>query len=239
MNRTIKRLPALLLGFLLIITMPLAAQNLNGTHLKPYSNKWKMYAVDKDGNETLVRVWTDYVQNIELDGKAYISRIQELYDANMHLQDLWTNLFERESMRPYRASQFRTSGDFQYLEFLGMQVETKVQSGDSPPKDQQYKFDKLVHDWTLYGILLSAIEFKKGESTSLPVFMPQAPNQAGQLVATVEDKETVTDDNGKKHNTWKVTTNFGLTFWLTKKAPYVIQLILPGQNGAYNIWRMF
>ena len=239
MNR-IKRIASLLLlGFILFISLPISAQNLDGSHLKPYSNKWKMYAVDKDGNETLVRIWTDFVQNIKLDGKAYISRVQELYDTEMHLQDLWTNLFERESMRPYRASQFRTSGDFQYLEFLGMQVETKVQSGDSAPKDQEFKFDKLVHDWTLYGILLSAIEFKKGASTTLPVFMPQAPNQAGQLVATVEGKESVTDENGKVHNTWKVSTNFGLTFWLSKKAPYVIQLVLPGQNGSHNIWRMF
>jgi len=229
-----------LIALLSIVSSHVAfAQQLDGTHFKPYSNKWKMYSVDKDGKETLFRIWTDYAQIIDLDGKTYVSRIQELYDAEMHLQDLWSNLFEKESLVPYRATQFRTSGDYQYFEFDKTSVATKVQTGTTAPADNTFETGSQTYDWTLYGILLSGVDFKKGNTTTLPIFIPQAPNGKGSLRITVEDQETVKDDQGREHKTWRVSTSFGLTFWLTKEAPYVIQLTLPTQGGGYNIWRMF
>ena len=223
----------------LFLAGQLQGQSLDGSHFKPYSNKWKMYSVDQAGNETLLRIWTDYVQIIDIEGTTYVSRIQELYGPEMHLQELWTNLYEKVTLLPYRASQFKTNGDYQYFEFDQNSVALKTQIGYKAPEDNTFETGSQVYDWTLYGILLSGVDFKKGHSTTLPIFMPQGTNGKASLQVTVEGEEVVTDDTGKQHNTWKVNTSFGLTFWLTKEAPYVIQLILPGQGGSYNIWRMF
>lgn len=198
-----------------------------------------MYAVDAQGNESLVRIWTDYAQTIDLNGKRYISRIQELYGPEMHLQELWTNLFEYETLLPYRASQFKTTGDHLYLEFEKDKVNSSTKSGNSDAIKKAYSLDEPVYDWTMYGVLLSGIPFSKGSVTELPVFNQQAATGKVKLVATVVDQESIQDDRGQVHSTWKVSTNFGLTFWLTKAAPYVIQLTLPTQNGGHMIWRMF
>lgn len=211
---------------------------INGKHLKPYSNKWKMYSVDGEGKETLVTIWTDYAQLIELDGKTYVSRIQELYNPDMSLRELWTNLFEHETLLPYRASQFKTSGDYTYTEFGTDKTthSTKTASQEAVKVDYSAAGN---YDWSMYGVLLSGLPFKKGEAYHIPVFSQQSKEGKGTIVATVVGQETVRDDNQKNHGTWKVNTNVGLTFWVTKKAPYVIQLSYPTQNGGKMIWRMY
>ena len=212
---------------------------ITGDHFKPYSNKWKMYAQDAQGNETIIRIWTDYAQTISLNGKKYVSRIQELYDANMQLVDLWTNLFEHKTLLPYRASQFKTNGNHLYLEFDGDEVKSSTKAGNADAVLKTHKMTQPVYDWTMYGVLLSGLPFKKGQAYNLPIFSQQSPTGQGTLVATVEDKEMIKDDNGKSYSTWKISTNVGLVFWVTKKAPYVIQLTSPGQNGGQTIWRIF
>ncbi len=215
------------------------SQNISGKHLEPYSNKWKMYSVDGTGKETLVTIWTDYAQLIELEGKTYVSRIQELYNPDMSLRELWTNLFEHESLLPYRASQFKTSGDYSYTEFGADKVvhQTKTATEESVKVD--FSATGSVYDWSMYGVLLSGLPFKKGEIYRIPVFSQQSKEGKGTIVATVTGQETVKDDISRNHNTWKISTNVGLTFWVTKKAPYVIQLSYPTQNGGKMIWRMY
>lgn len=215
------------------------SQTISGQHLKPYSNKWKMYSVDGQGKETLVTIWTDYAQLIELDGKTYISRTQELYNPDMSLRELWTNLFEHETLLPYRASQFKTTGDYAYTEFGADKVVHSTKTATKEVLKSDFPGDGATYDWTMYGVLLSGLSFKKGEAYSIPVFSQQAETGKGTIVATIAAQETVIDDNKKQHSTWKVDTNAGLTFWLTKEAPYVIQLSYPTQNGGKMIWRMY
>lgn len=215
------------------------SQAISGKHLKPYSNKWKMYSLDGQGKETLVTIWTDYAQLIELEGTTYMSRVQELYNPDMTLRELWTNLFEHETMLPYRASQFKTTGDYIYTEFGTEKVVNRTKTATKEAVKVDYRRDDATYDWTMYGVLLSGLPFKKGESYSIPIFTQQNERGKGIIVATVAGQETVTDDNKKNHATWRVDTNAGLTFWLTKKAPYVIQLSLPAQNGGKMIWRMY
>lgn len=212
---------------------------ISGKHLKPYVNKWKMYSVDGQGKETLFTIWTDYAQLIDLNGKTYMSRIQELYNPDMSLRDLWTNLFEHETLLPYRASQFKTSGDYTYTEFGADKVVHSTKTATKEATNVDYRADGKTYDWSMYGVLLSGLPFKKGEVYSIPVFSQQSAEGKGTIVATVVGQETVKDENQKNHPTWKISTNVGLTFWLTKKAPYVVQLSYPTQNGGKMIWRMY
>lgn len=214
-------------------------QFISGDHLKPYSNKWKMYSVDAQGTERLVTVWTDYAQLIKLEGKTYMSRIQELYNPNLSLRELWTNLFERTTLLPYRASQFKTSGDYSYSEFNSDKIVLATKTANKEAVKVDYSITSPTYDWSLYGILLSGLPFEKGKYYNIPVLNQQNASGKGNIIATIEGAETVKDDNGNDHEAWKVSTNVGLTFWLTKEAPYVIQLTSPAQNGGYTIWRIF
>lgn len=231
---------------LLLLTFSIAAraqtavttENISGEHFKPYANKWKMYAVDAEGKENLVTIWTDYAQLIELEGTTYISRVQELYNPGMHLRELWTNLFEYETLLPYRASQFKTSGDLTYTEFENGKI-NHASKPAAQEKSQTVYGTGSVYDWSMYGVLLSGLPFKKGEVYSIPVFSQQNDSGKGNIIATVQGQETVADDDSKNHLCWKIDTNTGLTFWVTKKAPYVIQLSYPTPAGGKMIWRMY
>ncbi|WP_340075904.1 hypothetical protein [Leptobacterium sp. I13] len=210
-----------------------------GDHLRPYSNKWKVYIVDKDGNETFQRVWTDYMQAIELNGKTYMSRTQELYSPEMELQEIWTNLFEREAMHPLKSAQLRMNGSHTYISFNENEVATSIKQPNEEAVSKTHTFDQALYDWSLYGILLSGAPMKKGWTAAVPVYTPQSPEETYWLEMEVVDREKVTTDNGKQMNTWKVLTNTGLIFWLSEKAPYVIQLELQLQNDSKMVWRMY
>ena len=57
-----------------------------------------------------------------------------------------------------------------------------------------------------------------------------------QLTATPVKKEHIQTLSGDEYFTQKITTDQGLTFWLIKEKPYVIQLELALPNGSTMLW---
>jgi hypothetical protein len=212
---------------------------LDGSHLKTYSNKWRMYSVDPNGNEVILRIWTDYMSPIMLDERKMLNRVQELYSPKMELQELWTNLFDSETLLPYRASQFKTNGDHSYIEFNNNLIRTSLKYGNDSSFHKEFALNQPVFDWTLYGILLSGLPFEKGLVTTIPIFNQNNPDAVSKLIAKIEKEESIKDDEGNDYATWLISTNVGLEFWLTKKAPYVIQLKMYRPNGSFTVWRIF
>ncbi len=211
----------------------------DGSHIKPYSNKWRVYGIDEKGNETLQTIWTDYVQTIKMDGKQLISRTQELYSPELNLQEVWTNLFEQKTMLPLRASQLRTNGTFLYQEFDGPQVKVRQKLEGKEVTEVLHNYEVSPYDWTLYGVLLSALPLKVDWTGSIPTLNAQDQSKAAWLNVHVASKETLTTEDGRKFTTLKVVTDRGLVFWLAKKAPYVIQLELQPTPKQKILWRMY
>jgi hypothetical protein len=97
---------------------------------------------------------------------------------------------------------------------------------------------EIVFDWNLYGMLLVALPFEVGKTYELQVWLPNV-NEVGTVLSKIEAEETIITLSNKKFDTFRISTDKGLTFWLTKKAPYVIQLQLNQPNGARRMWYMF
>ncbi len=221
------------------ITVTANSKYLSGSHLKPYSNKWKVYAMDQDGSRQFQTVWTDYVHEFELNGKKVMSRTQELYSPEMHLQQVWTNLFEKETMLPIRASQFRTNSSFLYQEFDGSTVTVHQRNPGSEKSETTFDYQLVPYDWTMYGVLLSGLPFKQGWSGRIPTLNFQNASENSWLAVEIISHEKLTTEDGRTIKTTKVRTDRGLTFWLSKKAPYVIQLELLQPNNTRLQWIMY
>lgn len=210
---------------------------IDGSFIKDYTNKWEVYFVDAQGNEVLNRVWTDYGQIMELDGVAYLHRVQDLYAPNMNLADTWINMVEHISLKPQKFYSIQPTGIMSYFSFYDDSVtyRTNATSQDLSFSAGTHELSEPVFDWNLYGFLLVGLPFDDGAVYSMPFYNNQT-GQINKLIATIAEQETIITLSGKKVQTTKVNTNQNLVFWLSKEAPYVLTLELTLPNGKL-VWK--
>ncbi len=213
---------------------------IDGSVITDYTNKWKVTYVTADGAETPNRIWTDYGQLIELNEKQYFHRVQDLYDPNMNLQETWINMTELPSLRPISFTRISTNGKSSYYEFEENKVKgvSNYQSEDFKPSKIDTELEETIFDWNLYGMLLVGLPFEESGSFKLPFYSAQT-DSLDWITININQKEKLELSNGNKIEAQKVLTDKGLTFWLTKEAPYVHRLELDLQNKAKLIWETF
>ena len=212
---------------------------MDGSFIEAYTNKWKVVVENADGSSQDALIWTDYAQLMNIDGKKYLHRVQDLYSPSYNLVDSWINMVEHETLKPWQFQAVNPEGSVSFLEFF----EKSIVSNSNRNQNTDMKIDTVdisnsLFDWNLYGMLLVGLPFEIGSAYELFVWLPGA-NQEGTVKATMESKEIISTLSNEKIETVKISTDKGLTFWLTKKAPYVIQLQLDQQNGARRMWYMF
>lgn len=213
---------------------------IDGSCIRDYTNKWSVIYVDAEGKETANKIWTDYGQIIELDGKKYFHRVQDLYDPNMNLQETWINMVEHDGLIPVSFSKITPAGKFNFIAFDGASINntTNFQSENLEPTTSNLEFDQVVYDWNLYGMLLVGLPFEEGFSAKLPFYSNQT-SKLDWITIEVEGKENLRQPNEMEVTTWIFSTDKNLTFWLTKEAPYVHRLELTLQNNSKLIWETF
>lgn len=204
---------------------------MDASFIEDYTNKWKMSFVDLDGKETPERIWTDYGNIMELEGRKYFHRVQDIYSAELKHMETWVNLVEFGSLKPWQFYTTKSSGGNSFYEFSGSKL--VIHSNLNKRKEQTTvtaDLSKPVFDWNLYGLLLVGLPFEKGAVYKLPYYNPKTKKE-DFLIINVEGQEIVENLSNDKIETWKLKSNVGLNFWLTKKAPYVIQIESPLKKG--------
>jgi hypothetical protein len=212
---------------------------IDGSFIQAYTNKWKVVVELPDGSSQDALIWTDYGQIMDINGEKYLHRVQDLYSPNYNLVDTWINMVELKTMKPWQFQAVSPTGSVSYLEFF----DESIRSNSNRNQDRVMNMDTLdileiVFDWNLYGMLLVALPFEVGKTYELQVWLPNV-NEVGTVLSKIEAEETIITLSNKKFDTFRISTDKGLTFWLTKKAPYVIQLQLNQPNGARRMWYMF
>ena len=210
------------------------SSKVDGSFIEAYSNKWKVSILDSLGNKKFVRIWTDRLDLFHLNEGVYLYRTQNLYDSEKKWQESWFNIVEAENLKPVLFTQLKADGSQHFIKFSS--DELIIKNNDSQ-ESEIITLDKPVFDWNLYGILLVGLPFKENFSFRLP-FWSQQTKTAETLTATPAGQEEIETLSGNKYNTQKITTDRGLTFWLVKEKPYVIQLTLALENGSTMIWEM-
>lgn len=221
------------------VVLKVGSELINGEIIKDYTNKWRVTYVNAQGEEVPNKIWTDYGQVIELDGKNYFHRVQDLYDPEMNLVDTWINMVEHKTLAPVSNSTLKPTGSFLHIQFAGDKLTgTTNQVKASEVTEFSADFDQEVFDWNLYGMLLVGLPLKEGFVAKLPFYSLQKNGQ-DWLSLAVTAKETLPLANGKKVTTWKIETNQNLVFWISKSAPYVIKLESRQADGSKLVWDVF
>jgi hypothetical protein len=210
---------------------------IDGTIIRPYTNKWKVTYVTAEGKSVPNKIWTDYGQVIALEGQHYFHRVQDLYDPQMNLLDTWINRVDHRTLVPVSSSTFKPTGMFSHVQFEGTtaSLQTNMRSADSTVTKGEMVYDRKVYDWSLYGMLLVGLPFEEDLIAKMPIL---GADSLQWLHVHIRKREALLLPDDRKVNTWKVETNQQLTFWISESTPYVIKLILNLPNGAKLVWEM-
>ena len=210
---------------------------IQGAFLEPYTNKWQVSVVDTAGNKSTVRIWTDYMHILELENENYMHRIQDLYSPGLQLQETWTNIVRVKDLIPRRFTSQNASGGLLNLQFEPDKIVIKSNAEGREYTPEAVEISESLYDWNLYGMLLVGLPFEDGQIFSIP-FWSQATQSVDYVTAEIKEKEKISTLSGENIETQKITTDKGLTFWLSKEKPYVIQLTLQLPEGSTMIWEM-
>lgn len=204
--------------------------------VESYTNQWKVSIIDSSNQKNHIRYWTDYAHILKLDGIPYLHRVQDLYDTGYGHLETWLNIVKLDDLTPVRYSKKSSKGELLQLEFSKSKVtQSAYQDGDYI--SEEFKTADQLYDWNLYGILLIGLPQEKGQTYNIPFWNQQKKSQEN-LTATIKGQEKIDTLSGVTYHTQKVVTDQGLTFWLVKEKPYVIQLKLAIPNGSTMIWEM-
>ena len=205
--------------------------------MHPYTNKWKVTLTNPKGITRFFQVWTDYSQKMELNGKTFIHRIQDIYDTKGNLIRSQMNFVDEKTLLPVRNSLTFNNGNYFYYEFNGKHVTGNYKRNTSEEIKYDTTFSRTVYDWSLYGILLAGLPLKVGFHAVIPIYEYPNPTD-GWLKVDVNEKEMINAGNRGKVSAFKIETNQHMIFYIIKEPPYVLKLIYNTPKGAILTWDM-
>ena len=213
---------------------------LDGSQLKPYKNAWKVVYAFPGKQPFLVGVWTDELSEVEIGGKRLLKRTQTADYAKYHIVTTYTNVFDPRTMAPVSQDFHRSdTGEWAHREFDGSLVKYRRGESADPARtlSGELNLSHAPFDYNggMYGVLLAALPLREGYKATFPS-LSEDRDELEWVTITVGKPELVDAGPNKQVTAWPVDTEANYAnkshsiFWISKEAPYVIQLVstIPG-----------
>ena len=225
-------------------TVKVGDGTLDGSFLRPYNNAWFYTAKTADGVVHPQGIWTDHMQWTTVDGRKALMRVQGTIFI-VGKSNVVINTFDPKTLAPIGREAHNIDGSVSRRSFAGTHI-TDANRANGATADTTTSADLPVpvYDFNggLYGILLASLPLKPGLTGSLP-----AINDEGNALSIepfhVLRQETVSAGARGRVKAWVVETvkpgNYTMTFWLMKKPPYIIHLVMDDQANKRTLtWDM-
>jgi hypothetical protein len=216
----------------------------NGSFLRPYTNRWT-FSIEKPGSAPVeAGVWTDAMESVTYQGRPALKRTQ-VAEYKKGIRLTFVDVFDPKSMALHVFDYARSdNAETRHLDAddRTIRFQRKPGAGDDFAQDYVAKVEHRVLDFYdgMYGILVDAFPLREGYEVSFSGFDTDRA-AVDWIHLKVIGRETVPAGKGKTAETWVVQIETKLygssTWWLTREAPYVIQatLVLPEKDGGATI----
>ena len=218
---------------------------ITGSHLKPYTNLWKLTQKKSGGPVEESGTWSDSLEGAVYNGQPAMKRTQIAKYEKKGIKLTFVSVFDPKTMKPFVFDYSRSdNGNVRHVEFgPDAVIYRHTDSTGAKPEEAKVKLDRDVFDFYggMYGLLISTLPLADNYSAEIPAF--DTTRMAIDWVPVrVKGRETVPAGAGKKAETWVVETPTKLygrmTWWLTKEPPYVIKAVLEvpkGEDGSGEV----
>jgi hypothetical protein len=206
---------------------------ITGSHLKPYTNLWKLTQQKPGEAAEEAGTWSDSLESTVYSGQPAMKRTQIAKYEKKGIKLTFVSVFEPKTMKPFSFDYSRSdNGNVRHVEFgPDAVVYRHTDSTGAEPEEARVKLDRNVFDFYggMYGILISTLPLADGYAAEIPAF-DTTKMAIDWVPVRVKGRETVPAGAGKKAETWVVETPTKLygrmTWWVTKEPPYVIKAVL-------------
>jgi hypothetical protein len=221
-------------------TVPVGDPRIDGSFLKPYRNAWKFSYRKPGAEEVLAGIWTDELREDRSRGRRVFVRTQEQRDRKERVRTTTVNVFDPKTLAPISMDWKMDAENFNHRDFDGARVRFRrmaapaggvLQQGDvtleAPP------FDFLGG---MYGLIAVALPLAPGFTARIPA-LDERDEVLRWVDLRVTGQDMVEAGPGKRLRAWQVeasTPDGPMTFWLTRKAPYVLKLVFRATGGV--VW---
>ena len=203
---------------------------LDGSFLQPYNNAWFYTAKLPDGQVRPEGIWTDHMQWATVDGRQVLMRLQAITFLN-GLSSSTINVFDPKTLAPISTEKHNIDGTVFKRTFNGSHVTSvTLKSPSDTATPNAAELSEPVYDFNggLYGILLAALPMKAGFSGSLPAVADFNDVLSVESFHVLRQESVRAGSHGMVR-AWVVESakpgNYTMTFWITKKPPYIIRLV--------------
>ena len=222
--------------------LELGDARITGSHLKPYTNLWKLTQQKPGGPVEESGTWSDSLESTVYNGRPAMKRTQIANYKNKAIKLTFVSVFDPKTMKPFVFDYSRSdNGNVRHVEFgPDAVVYRHTDSTGAKPEEARVKLDRDVFDFYggMYGLLISTLPLADNYAAEIPT-LDTNKMAIDWVPVRVKGRETVPAGAEKKAETWVVETPTKLygrmTWWVTKEPPYVIKAVLEvpkGEDGS-------
>lgn len=201
--------------------------------LKPYENVWRYSATLADGSVKVQGLWTDRLDAVTIGGRTLFRRVQGMTYVS-GLTSATINVFDPDTMLAISSEIHKVDGTWLKRTFDGTSV---TETRGSSPADKtgvvtSASLPQPVYDFWggMYGTLFAAMPLKVGLKGSLPSIAEFEPSPKPASFEVVGEEDVPAGRLGTVHAF--VVKSEGMTFWISKAAPYILRLDIAMGNGV-------
>jgi hypothetical protein len=219
--------------------------SVTGSHLRPYTNQWKLTQQKPGGTVEEAGTWSDSLESTVYRGQPAMKRTQIAKYEKKGIELTFISVFDPKTMESFSFDYSRSdNGNVRHVEFGSEAVIYRhTDSTGAEPEEAKVKLDRHVFDFYggMYGVLISTLPLADGYVAEIPAF-DTTKMAIDWVPVRVKGREIIPAGAGKKTETWVVETPTKLygrmTWWVTKEPPYVIKAVLEvpkGEDGSGEI----
>jgi len=217
---------------------------IDGSIFQPYDNAWSITMRGPDGTISDAGMSSDHVRFIQIDGKAYLTRLETTASATVHTLEAAEagvsttfNVSDPKSLRPILGEERSSDGDRKRQTFFAGRVLINTTSGSGgTERTQEVTLPRAVYDLRggMAGLLLAALPLRKGFTTTFPNL---DGGKYDERVVEVVGHEWIAAGHLGRRKAWVVDIGrLGrVRYWVIKTAPYVLKVRISSEEGE-TIW---
>ncbi len=204
----------------------------DGSFIQAYRNAWRYSHKTASGKLAAHGRWTDEVSLEIVDGEEQIVRRQRF--PTVAGFRILVNRARRSDLAP-RSFEVRADGGqtLQRVDFGDSQIDIAF-FGQAEPVSAP--LPEPVFDWYLYGILVAGFPLETGYAAKFPALNQNL--QPTMRTVKVVGRESIPGPDGAPKPCWKVVSDDGLAFWVSREAPYVFRVRKQYDDGGSKLWEI-
>lgn len=210
--------------------------------LHPYENAWLWTVATADGKVRTEGIWSDHLDNIEVEGRHLLRRVQGMSYVNARSY-VGVTQFDARTCAPAMSEQHPVDGSINRHTVDGTHVVTQRTAKDGTITTAEVELPSSAFDFFngQDGLLLAALPLTVGYSGTIAAINEMGDGDGPKVAPfkVVREELVSAGMRGAVHSFVVVSElpgEYTSTYWISEKPPYFIRLLVTYPDNRYSFY---